>query len=379
MIQDFTEYKKVVGNELIAKIFKKARYIYGRHIVNINSTYFGGGVAQMLTSLILALNDVGIDIGWRILYGTPDFFGVTKKFHNALQGDNIHLTPIKKKIYTEGSAYFSVYTHLKHDAVIIHDPQPLPLIHCYKKEQPWIWRCHIDLSNPNKKLWDYLKTFLLRYDVIIVSHENYIKKDLPIEQRIIYPAINPLSSKNKTLSKNDIDKYLKKFEIPMDKPLITQVSRFDKWKDPLRVMEVFTKVKKKIDCRLVLCGSMATDDPEGMEIYDKVSEAASEFDKNDIILITAEHDILVNILQNVSKVVIQNSIKEGFGLVVSEALWKGTPVVATNVGGIPLQVQDEKSGFLVDPEDVERMAKKVVYLLENEDKAKEMGKKEKNM
>lgn len=376
MIKDFTEYRSVVGDDVIANVFKKARIIYGRHIVNINSTYFGGGVAEMLTSLIPAINDVGIDTGWRILYGTPDFFGVTKKFHNALQGEELHLSDIKKEIYTKGNEYFSRYTHLHHDAVIIHDPQPLPLINYYKKDQPWIWRCHIDLSNPNEELWEYLKEFLIRYDLMIVSHEDYKRPDLPIEQKIIHPAINPLSSKNKDLTDEDIEKYLEKFNIPTDKPLITQVSRFDKWKDPLGVVEIFKEVRKEVDCRLVLCGSMATDDPEGKEIYDKVRDATRELsDNGDIILITAEHNILVNILQRASSVVIQKSLREGFGLVVTEALWKETPVVGSRVGGIPLQIIDGETGYLLEPHDIEGMAEKVVYLLQNKDKRREMGKK----
>jgi len=256
------DYREIVGDEYIASIFKKARKLYGKHILHVNSTYQGGGVAEILVSLVPLLNNIGISTGWRILHGTPDFFTITKKIHNALQGEKINLSKIKKILYRETVKDFSIYTHIHHDCVIIHDNQPLPLIEFYNKRQPWIWRCHVDLSAPQKELWDFLLPFILRYDKVIVSNKNCKRKGLPVEQKIIHPAIDPLSPKNKELSNNDIKKYLKKNNIPTDKPLITQISRFDKWKDPLGVVDIFKLVRKKVDCRLVLCGGMATDDPE---------------------------------------------------------------------------------------------------------------------
>lgn len=359
---------------MIHEIYKKARALYGRHVLHVNSTYIGGGVAVILKSLIPLMNDIGITTEWRILYGTPDFFSITKKFHNALQGDEIHFTDIKQELYLQTNRDFSTFTHIDEDCIIIHDPQPLPLIKFYKKQQPWVWRCHIDFSNPNDDLWNFLSSFVLKYDVVILSNDNYRKEDLPVEQRIIPPAIDPLNSKNKELSDEDVTKYLEKFEIKTDKPLITQISRFDKWKDPEGVLEVYDIVKKEIDCRLVLCGNMATDDPEGMEIFDKIYQKVNRSaNQEDIMLINIENNILVNALQQKSAVIIQKSIREGFGLTVTEALWKGTPVVASNVGGIPLQIQDGKSGYLVEPTDTDEFAARIIKLLNDPDLAHKMG------
>jgi len=367
-------YRNIVGDEVISAIFRRARKLYGKHIVHINSTSQGGGVAEMLQTLVPLMNDIGVTTGWRILHGNPDFFSITKKFHNSLQGEPLNFTTIKRTLYTQANERFSKYTHLNHDCVIVHDPQPLPLIRFYNKNQPWIWRCHIDLSNPQQELWEYFKNFLIKYDTMIVSNESYKRSDLPVDQQIIRPAIDPLSAKNKDLSDGIIPKTLERFGIPTDKPIITQISRFDKWKDPLGVIEVFKLVKEKIDCRLILCGSMATDDPEGFEIYENVRSAAADFVKEkDIILITAENNLLVNVLQRTSDVIIQKSTREGFGLTVTEGLWKGKPVVASNIGGIPLQITDGKNGYLLDPMDFKGFADKIIQILENPDLAKKLG------
>ena len=379
-MRSLEEYRGIIGDEVISSIYRKARRLYGVGVLHINSTYVGGGVAEMLTSLVPLMNDVGLQADWRTFHGSPDFFTVTKKFHNALQGDKINLTENKKKVYLQTNENFSTYCHLNHNFIIVHDPQPLPLIKFYKKKQPWIWRCHIDLTNPNRALWEFLKKFLLRYDIIILSSEKYKRKDLPVEQRIIYPAIDPLSPKNMELSEKTIRNYLKKFNIPTDKPIITQISRFDKWKDPEGVLEVYKMVKEEVNARLVLCGSMAPDDPEGWAVLERVRRKAKKLvEKGDVILINSENSILVNVLQRVSSAVIQKSLREGFALVVTEAIWKGTPVVASNVGGIPLQIKDGENGFLVEPTDLKGFAERLIYLLKNPKLAKEMGKKGKEM
>ena len=368
------DFREITGDKIISDLYKKARPLYGKRIIHINSTFYGGGVAEILNSLVPLMNDVGLDAGWRIIRGSPDFFAITKKFHNSLQGDPINLTEIKKKVYLQTNDDFSTYTHLNHDCVIIHDPQPLPMIKFYKKRQPWVWRCHIDLSHPNEKLWEFLKGFVLKYDIEIISNENY-KADLPMEHKIIRPGIDPLTPKNMELSDRDIKKYLNKFNVPLDKPLLTQISRFDKWKDPVGVIEVFKLVKKEIDCRLVLCGSMASDDPEGIQIYERVKQKANNLIlSGDVILITSENNILVNALQRSSAVIIQKSIREGFGLTVTEALWKETPVVASNVGGIPLQISDGENGFLFEPNDNNGFAQKIVELIRKPELARKIGK-----
>lgn len=368
------DYYKIVGDEAISSLYRKARRLYGRHIIHFNSTHQGGGVAEILVALLPLMNDIGLDVDWNILHGRPDFFTITKKFHNALQGDKINLTEMKKRLYTQASEHFSVFTHIRHDCVVIHDPQPLPLIMYYKKRQPWVWRCHIDLSGPNPEIWDYLKRFILRYDTVVVSSERYRKADLPIQQQIIPPAIDPLAAKNKDLTPADVNKYLKKFGIPTDKPLLTQISRFDRHKDPEGVLRVFERVREKVDCRLVLCGSMAADDPEGLAVFERVEAKARGMIRNgDVILKTVENDILVNVLQGMSAVVIQKSKKEGFGLTVTEALWKKKPVVASDVGGIPLQIKDGESGFLVSPGDENTFVERILQILRTPALAERLG------
>ena len=368
------EYRGIVGDKVISDIVKMAKNLYGLRVLHINSTYYGGGVAEMLYSLIPLMNDVGVSVDWRILRGTPEFFTITKKFHNAIQGDPINLSDIKKTLYIQNNQDFASYCQIDADCVIIHDPQPLPLIRFYKRKQPWIWRCHVDLSRPNPQLWDYLKGFILRYDRVIVSDCRYMKEDLPMDYSVIHPVIDPLSSKNKEISKDLIMRTLKKYAVPTDKPILTQISRFDKWKDPANVIEMFKLVKARIDCRLVLCGSMAADDPEGIQIYQKILQRANNHvAKRDVILLTVEDNILVNALQRISSVVIQKSIREGFGLTVTEALWKEKPVVASNVGGIPLQMADGETGYLIDPTDIKTGAARIISILENPAEAKCLG------
>jgi trehalose synthase len=375
-MKSLDDYLPIVGEKVVGRIHQKAHRLVNKHIVHINSTAHGGGVAEILNNLVVLLNDIGVDTGWRVLIGPSDFFSITKKFHNGLQGNSINLSANKKRLYLDTNERFSHFTHLDHDCVIVHDPQPLSLIKFNKKIQPWIWRCHIDITHPNPELWNFVKTFILRYDVMVISSEGFKKEDLPLEQKIIHPSIDPLSPKNMDLSDDLIDKTLKKFEIPMDKPLITQVSRFDPWKDPEGVLEVFDEVKEKVDCRLVYCYNMAPDDPEGIVIYNKMKRiAAKHLKAGDVLFRLGDNQILVNVLQRVSSVILQKSIREGFGLTVSEALWKETPVVASRVGGIPEQVVDGKTGFLVDPRDIQSCAEKVILLVKDKKLAAHMGKK----
>jgi trehalose synthase len=370
-------YREIIGDKVFSSVFTKMRNLYGKHMLHLNSTYIGGGVAEILSSLVPLMNDVGLDAGWRTIHGNIDFYGITKKFHNALQGQEINFSQIKKDLYVDVNRQFSTYTHISgHDFVLVHDPQPLPLIQFYRKKQPWVWRCHIDLSTPNKELWDYLKEFILKYDMVIVSSEKYKSKDLPVEYRIIEPSIDPFTHKNKPIPDSLIAETLKKNGVPTDKPLMTQISRFDKWKDPKGVVEVFKIVKEKIDCRLVLCGNMATDDPEGLEIFEDIREQTKKhIDNRDVILLTVENNILVNALQRKSDVIIQKSLREGFGLTVTEGLWKERPVVASNVGGIPLQIKSGENGFLCEPDDVKDFADKTLEILKNPGLAKELGRK----
>jgi trehalose synthase len=370
------DFRHIVPDQTLAEIYARARKLYGKHIVHLNATYQGGGVAEILYSLVLLMNDVGIDAGWRILHGSQEFFEITKSFHNALQGANLNLSDRKKGVYLQVNENFSKFTHLYHDCVIIHDPQPLSLIRSYRKSQPWIWRCHIDLTDPHKELWDFLKGFILKYDQVVFSSEKYFKKDLPIDQRLMFPAINPLSQKNRDISEKTIREHVTKVGIPADKPIITQVSRLDPWKDPEGVIDVFKLVKEKVDCRLVFCYNVASDDPEGLRMFHKVQKKANKLLKSrDILFVVGNNETLVNAIQRHSSVMIQKSTKEGFCLAVTEALWKETPVVASNVGGIPMQIKNGSNGFLLEPKDTEGFADRIIHLLKNPKESKKMGKK----
>lgn len=366
-----SDYRDLVGDRVLYDIYKKSRKLCGKRIININSTSEGGGVAEILNSLIPLMNDVGIFAGWRVLHGSPDFFSVTKKFHNALQGQEVEFSEEELDLYKRTNEEFSSYTHLNHDMVIIHDPQPMPLINYYRKKQPWVSRIHIDISKQTPSL-EYLKNFLIKYDKLIVSSDEYIMKDFPLDQKIITPAIDPFTIKNKKLRDHEIKRILDMYNIPTDKPIITQVSRFDKWKQPNEVIDIFEKVRKKIDCRLILIGGSSSDDPEGIEIFNKVKNKAEGFGK-DIILITVESGSLVNAIQSISDVIIQFSLKEGFCLCVTEGMYKGKLVIGTNVGGIPLQIKNGENGFLVEPNDIYGCADRVIKGLKNKKLANELG------
>ncbi len=365
------DYREIVGDKVIATLFKESTPLRGKRILNVNSTFMGGGVAEMLWSAVPLMNDLGIEYGWRVIHGTAEFFPITKKWHNALQGEDVTITDHEKEIYTGINQLFSRFTHIKHDVMIVHDPQPLPLISYYPKRQPWIWRCHIDLSTPNKDAWSYIKKFILRYDNTIFSVDKFAQSDLPNEKSLIAPAIDPMTTKNREIDRSKREELLTQYGVDLDRPLISQVSRFDKWKDPKGVLEVFKKVKEVVDVQLVLLGAPASDDPEGQEIFQSLKEETQGME--DVHLINKQSELLVNAVQSLSDVVIQKSKREGFGLTVTEALWKGTPVVASDVGGIPLQVIDGETGYLCQPEDYGEFAKRAVELIQDRSLAVELG------
>lgn len=365
------DYRDIVGDKVISVLFKESTPLRGKRILNVNSTFTGGGVAEMLWSTVPLMNDLGIEYGWRVIHGTADFFPITKKWHNALQGEDVTVTDHEKNIYTEINEIFSRFTHIKHDVMIVHDPQPLPLISFYPKRQPWVWRCHIDLSTPDKEAWNYIKKFVLRYDNTVFSADKFAQPDLPNEKSLIAPAIDPLTVKNREMDRTKRVAALEDHGVRLDKPIISQVSRFDKWKDPLGVVKVFEKVKESVDAQLVLLGAPASDDPEGQQIFQQLKRETGDIE--DVTIINKHSDILVNAVQSLSDVVIQKSKREGFGLTVTEALWKGTPVVASDVGGIPLQVIDEETGFLCDPDDYDCFARRIIEIMEDEALGEEIG------
>ena len=364
------DYEQFVGAESVERVREKAKALQDLRVAHVNSTYYGGGVAELLSSLTLLMSSVGIKTEWRVIQGAPDFFSVTKKMHNALQGGQINLSELKREIY-EGVVWENaVRNHLDHDRVIIHDPQPLPMIGHYEKKGPWIWRCHVDLTEPNRELWEYLAPFVEKYDAAILTLQEY-RQELVTPQMFFMPAIDPFSIKNSQLSEEERQARLDYYDIPTDLPLVVQVSRFDRWKDPEGVIEAFKLARGEIDATLVLLGNIATDDPEGEEVYQSLLGCQDER----IIILARQDTALVNALQSRAAVVLQKSIREGFGLTVTEAMWKGTPVIGGNVGGIRYQIEDGVNGFLVSS--VEEAAQRMVQLIADEGLRERIGQRAK--
>jgi trehalose synthase len=360
------DYHQFVGSDVVERVKAKAEPLQNLHIAHVNSTYYGGGVAELLSSLTLLMNNLGIKTGWRVIQGSPDFFSVTKKMHNALQGDDINLSELKRDIYENVVYENAIRNHLDHDRVFIHDAQPLPMIEHYEKKGPWIWRAHVDLTNPNPELWEYLRPFIEEYDAVILSMEEY-RQNLDTPQIVLMPAIDPFSIKNRELEESERDRRFEYYNIPTDLPIVTQISRFDRWKDPQGVIEAFKLAREEVDATLVLLGNVATDDPEGEEVYRSLLDSQEER----IIILSSQDTALVNTLQSRAAVVLQKSIREGFGLTVTEAMWKGAAVVGGDVGGIPQQIEDGVNGFLVSS--VKEAAQRIVELVRDEGLRRELG------
>jgi len=364
-VEDFEQY---TGPETVERIIRKAKPLRDMHVVHVNSTYYGGGVAEVLSSKTLLMNSLGIKTGWRVIQGSPDFFSITKKMHNALQGEKIGLTERKMQIYEDVIYENAVRSHLHHDIVVVHDPQPLAMIRHHRKNGPWIWRCHIDLTRPNPEVMRFLLPYINMYDAVILTLKEYRQK-FNTPQVFFFPTINPFSITNQDLSEEEISERLAHYRIPVDLPLVVQISRFDRWKDPGGVIEAFRIARKKVDCTLVLLGNVATDDPEGEKVYQSLMDNREER----IIILSVQDSALVNALQRRATVVLQKSLREGFGLTVAEAMWKGTPVIGGNVGGIRYQIEDGKNGFLVSS--VKDAAEKIVRLIRDKKLNRAMGKR----
>lgn len=362
------EYNPIVGQSVIDDLRLLAERLKGKVIQHINSTSVGGGVAEILSRMVPLLRELGVDARWDLIKGGEIFFEVTKKFHNALHGKPGEITDQDFEAFMETSQNNINEVNIYGDIVFVHDPQPIALI-AKKSTNKWIWRCHVDVSNPNQKVWEFLMGFIAKYDSAVFSAPSFSQR-IPIRQFLISPSIDPLSDKNKQLPQETIDEVLKKYGILKDKPIITQISRFDRLKDPIGVIEAYLKVKKYIDCQLILAGGTAADDPEGIKVLEEVKEKANH-DKDIHILLLPQNDIEVNALQTVSDVIVQKSIREGFGLTVAEALWKAKPVVASNVGGIPLQIKHKYSGLLCHS--VEGAAFAIKQLLNSPEFAKKLG------
>jgi trehalose synthase len=365
------DYEPIVGGSSIGELRFLAEQLAGKVIQIVNSTFVGGGVAEILERMVPLLNQLGVDARWDVIRGNDEFFDVTKKFHNALHGRREEISAEDFELFSSASE--SNLREMKFDGHIffIHDPQPVALIG-KKKEigRKWVWRCHIDVSNPDSRVWNFLRRFVVEYNAAVFSAPNFAQ-ELPIRQFLITPSIDPLSDKNKELNSAVIDSVLRKYNLTSDKPMVVQISRFDRLKDPLGVIEAFEMVRKNIDCQLVLAGGTATDDPESEDVLEDVRKRAQDNPDIHVLLVPPESDIEINALQRAATVIMQKSLKEGFGLTISEALWKAKPVVASAVGGIPLQVKNKFTGLLCYS--VEGAAFALRQLLSNPGYAKWLG------
>lgn len=350
------DYQPLIGEEAVERIRRKANRLRDLRVLHLSSTFYGGGVAEMLSSETLLARSLGIKADWRLIQGSPDFFSVTKKLHNALQGAAINLTELKKEVYEETIVQNALRMDMDYDFVVVHDPQPLPLITQYRRTCPWVWRCHLDLSRPNPEVWEYVRDYVDQYDAMVVSLPEYAQNVAP-PQVSIMPAINPFSGKNGPFGKAEVHDRLRHYGIPDDLPIVAQISRFDRWKDPEGVIAAFKQARKEVDATLVLLGNVATDDPEGQEVFESLLRCREER----IIILTAEDTALVNALQRHAAVVLQKSLREGFGLTAAEAMWKGTAVIAGDCGGLRHQIEDGKNGYLVSS--VDQAAQRMVELL----------------
>ena len=365
------DYEPIVGRSSLEELRMLAEKFSGKVIQTINSTFIGGGVAEILEHMVPLLNQMGVDVRWNVINGSEEFFEVTKKFHNALHGKREKISPQDYALFSEVTKRNLEEMSFYGDIIFVHDPQPVGLI-AKKKEigRKWAWRCHIDVSTPDKKVWKFLRDFVIEYDAAVFSAPNFAQK-LPIRQFLISPSIDPLSDKNRELDSGTIDAVLAKYGLVSDKPMITQISRFDRLKDPLGVIEAFEMVRKSIDCQLVLAGGTATDDPESEEVLEEVRKRAEEYTDVHVLLVPPGSDIEINALQQAATIIMQKSLKEGFGLTISEALWKAKPVVASAVGGIPLQVKNKFTGLLCYT--VEGAAYALKQLLSNPEYANWLG------
>jgi trehalose synthase len=366
------DYQPIIGEAALDELRYLATCLHGKTAKMVNSTAVGGGVAEMLNRLVPLLDEVEVSTRWDVITGGNDFFELTKAFHNALHGGDYTLTNEGRELFLAYNEQNQKRMTFDEDFVVIHDPQPAGLIRARDKSHAhWIWRCHIDLSNPNREVWEFLRPLIEQYDAAIFSSPSFARQ-LPIPQYLFYPCIDPLSEKNKDLDDSVVQRVCDDFGIDRKRPIVTQISRFDRLKDPVGVVQAFKLAKPYVDCQLVLAGGGASDDPEGAAVLKEVEEAAQN--DPDIIILNLPPwcAVEINALQRASTIVIQKSLREGFGLTVTEALWKGKPTIAGAVGGIPTQVIPKLTGMLVHS--IEGCAYQIRYLLTHSDFANQLGK-----
>jgi trehalose synthase len=371
-VNGLNDYLPIIGQQNIDQLNRLAERLPSRRFIHINSTRSGGGVAEILNRAVPLLNQLGLEAVWEVMIGDPDFFQVTKAMHNGLQGDKVKFTDQMTAHYRDINRENARRFNWEADFVLVHDPQPAALIEDLRpRAKHWVWRCHIDASRPQRVVWKYLRRFVQQYDASVFSMSSFAQ-NLPHPQYIIHPSIDPLSDKNRDLTKEEVQSVLDKLGISPEHPIILQVSRFDSFKDPIGVIQAFRLVRKHTSCQLVLVGGEATDDPEGPEILARVQEAAAGDSDIKILLLSPDSNYEINALQRAADIILQKSVREGFGLTVTEAMWKGKPVIGGAVGGIVLQLRDYHSGFLVHSP--EGCAFRIRYLLHRPEMARRLGK-----
>ena len=370
------DFREPAGDHAVERLRDAAAPLKGSRLVHVSSTSFGGGVAELLPTQVSLLQDLGIDAEWQLIEGSPEFFAATKLAHNGLQGAAVPWTEATEATYMERVAVNVARYEDDGDFVFVHDPQPVGLLTVLEEERQrhgkWVWRCHIDLSRPMEAVWSFFAMHVARYDACVVTLEDYLRPGLP-PAAIIPPSIDPLSPKNTWLDHEAVFEILSAYGIDTQRPLVTQISRFDPWKDPVGVIQAFRLARREVpDIQLILAGSMAHDDPEAWHLLDVAQEQRA--DDPDIHILTNLQDVgpvAINAFQRASTVLVQKSIREGFGLTAAEAMWKERPLIAGNAGGLRLQVEEGKSGFLVDS--VDECADRIVTLLRDEDLRSSMG------
>lgn len=363
-------YRDVAPRGTVEFLRQLGRRVERTRMLHVNSTRYGGGVAEILHRLVPLFEELGVIMRWEVLEGEDLFYRTTKSFHNALQGTWQQVTTEMYEVYQECNRANAKRLDLDADVVMIHDPQPAALVDARGSRGRWIWRCHIDLSRPQRSIWDFLRSYVVRYNATIVSLPGFAHR-LPIPQFLVYPSIDPLSDKNRELGRDEVDRILESLGVPRDKPILLQVSRFDRFKDPVGVVNAYRLIKKSHDCRLVLAGGTATDDPEGAQVLAEVKEAVGEDADVHLLLLPPTANLEINALQHAATIVFQKSTREGFGLTVAEALWKGKPVIAGQTGGLTVQVIPGITGYLVNS--VEGVAFYTKRLLNDPQMVAEMG------
>jgi trehalose synthase len=340
------DYSPIVGESIVEELFLLARKLEGKAIQNINSTAVGGGVAEILARMLPLVKQLGVQANWNVIKGNEKFFMITKKLHNGLHGVKVDISQSEWEYFLEVNRENVEYLCSFGDIIFIHDPQPIALVEQKSKiGKKWVWRCHIDFTTPENEIWEFLKKFIEMYDCAVFSAPAF-SRPLSIPQVLVSPSIDPLSDKNKDLPEEVLNEVCERFQINREKPIVTQISRFDYLKDPLGVIKAYRLAREHVDCQLVLAGGGATDDPEARKVLDEVQAEAAQDPDIHVLFLPPASDIEINALQRVSSVILQKSLKEGFGLTVAEALWKSKAVIASAVGGIPLQITHKYSGIL---------------------------------